>query len=387
MTFSFTKMETHSLGSIPSFVAEVSAVKEGADCPGASKKAVNIKRGISVLLPPLDATGALQTWYWHLIPYKCHGCVNKSVSDHRPSPGGTDLSWHWPLSHRAAHGPFCAIKQAWPSRTCQLFISMGPQEQNQSIFGAFSRLWFPVYVVCPDPTNWSWSACSLGHEQLSSYNGQKTRGGASISELSSLPHGADKALEAMSVPEPLTLFKAHCLWAEGEAMERGWSCTPGTPQQWNEPCHRAGSSPQLGVVGCSLGCKFRWFRWPPVCPMALKCFHSLLSAMSHRRSYSRLQCFYDCIVLNYFMWYKEDQGALPVIDISPSSPLVTHIYFNLGLNKVFFAFWCYFLQAMRTVISPFHQVLAPTHLIWFLRQGLTMRVDLIQTGFTVCVST
>lgn len=159
--------------------------------------------------------------------------------------------------------------------------------------------------------------------------------GASISELSSLPHGADKALEAMSVTEPLTLFKAHCLWAEGEAMERGWSSTPGTPQQWNEPCHRAGSSPQLGVVGCSLGCKFRWFRWPPVCPMALKCFHSLLSAMSHRRSSSRLQCFYDCIVLNYFMWYKEDQGALPVIDISPSSPLVTHIYFNVGFNKLF----------------------------------------------------
>lgn len=31
----FTKMETHSLGAIPSFVAEV---KEEADCPGASEK-------------------------------------------------------------------------------------------------------------------------------------------------------------------------------------------------------------------------------------------------------------------------------------------------------------------------------------------------------------
>lgn len=58
-----------------------------------------------------------------------------------------------------AHGPFCAIKQAWPSRTPQLLISVGPQEQNQSTFIAFSKLWFPVYVVCPNPNSWSWFAC------------------------------------------------------------------------------------------------------------------------------------------------------------------------------------------------------------------------------------
>ena len=38
MTLSFTKKGRHSLGAIPFFVAEVTAEKEGADCPGASKK-------------------------------------------------------------------------------------------------------------------------------------------------------------------------------------------------------------------------------------------------------------------------------------------------------------------------------------------------------------
>lgn len=38
MTLSFTKMGMHSLGAIPSFVAEVTAVKKGVECPGVSKK-------------------------------------------------------------------------------------------------------------------------------------------------------------------------------------------------------------------------------------------------------------------------------------------------------------------------------------------------------------
>lgn len=48
--------------------------------------------------------------------------------------------------------------------------------------------------------------------------------------FSSLPHGAEKALEAMNATKSLTFFKGHCLWVDGEAVERGWSNTPGTPQ-------------------------------------------------------------------------------------------------------------------------------------------------------------
>lgn len=141
-------------------------------------KSCEIKRENLCPTAALDAIeGALQTWYWHMNLHSGH--VSKSVSDHSPSPGGTDLGCvvHWPLSYRAAHGPFCTVKQAWPSRTRQLLISVRPQEQNQSRFGAFLKLWFFVYVVCPDPNSWGWCACNPGHEQLSSYNGQKARAG------------------------------------------------------------------------------------------------------------------------------------------------------------------------------------------------------------------
>lgn len=143
-----------------------------------SKKLWTAKERISVQLQPLDAReGALQTRYWHMNLYNGH--VSKSLSDPRPSPGGTGLGCvvHWPLSHRAAHGPFCAIKEAWPSRTCQLLISVGLQEQNKSTFGAFSRLWFPIYVVFQILTAGAGLPAAWAHEQLSSYNGQKARAG------------------------------------------------------------------------------------------------------------------------------------------------------------------------------------------------------------------
>lgn len=38
MALSFAKRGTYSLGAVSFFVAEVTAEKEGADCPGASKK-------------------------------------------------------------------------------------------------------------------------------------------------------------------------------------------------------------------------------------------------------------------------------------------------------------------------------------------------------------
>lgn len=228
------KWEQHSLGAIPSFAAEVAAVKEGADCPGVSKKLWMSKERISVLLQPLGATEeALLTWYWHMNPYS--GCVSELLT--------TGPVWwyrlgcvaHWPLSHRAAHGPFCALEQAWLSRTCQPLISVGPQEQNQSTFGAFSRLWFLVYVVymsvyahvvrsyqlgltCLQP--WPWAALHLQRTESKGW-------GASISELSPSPWcwqstGGNECHWVINSPQrPLGRWRSHT-----KGLEQHYRDTP-----------------------------------------------------------------------------------------------------------------------------------------------------------------